>query len=142
MLPAAAIRSASVDVTDDAAGVGAGGSVDVQPDDSPTLSFTGIALDLPFQKYAPLARLRFERAYAREWIQRLKANRPDAVIACNLPQRGRPGTVGAFLPGLEWRLTPVEGIHDGGRLSVRGPNVMKGYLDDPAATAQATLIVG
>jgi acyl-[acyl-carrier-protein]-phospholipid O-acyltransferase/long-chain-fatty-acid--[acyl-carrier-protein] ligase len=54
------------------------------------------------------------------------------VIACNLPQRGRPGTVGAFLPGLEWRLTPVEGIHDGGRLSVRGPNVMKGYLD-PAA---------
>ncbi len=61
------------------------GHLAVQPDDSPTLSFTGIALDLPFQKYAPLARLRFERAYAREWIQRLKASRPDVVIACNLP---------------------------------------------------------
>ena len=52
------------------------GHLAVQPDDSPTLSFTGIALDLPFQKYAPLARLRFERAYAREWIQRLKASPP------------------------------------------------------------------
>lgn len=61
------------------------GHLSVQPEDSSTLSFTGISLDLPFQKYAPLARLRFERAYAREWIQRLKANRPDAVIACNLP---------------------------------------------------------
>ncbi|WP_052764077.1 AMP-binding protein [Microvirga massiliensis] len=51
------------------------------------------------------------------------------VIACNLPDRHRPGTVGPFLPGIEWRLEPVEGIHEGGRLSVRGPNVMLGYLD-------------
>ena len=61
------------------------GHLDLQPGDSPTLSFTGIALDLPFQKYAPLARLRFERAYAREWIERLKAAPADVVIACNLP---------------------------------------------------------
>src|SRR5215217_6920224 len=61
------------------------GHLDVRPGDSPTLSFTGIGLDLPFQKYAPLARLRFERAYAREWIGRLKADRPDVAIACNLP---------------------------------------------------------
>jgi colanic acid biosynthesis glycosyl transferase WcaI len=61
------------------------GHLAVQPDDSATLSFTGLALDLPFQKYAPLARLRFEVAYAREWIRRLGAARPDVVIACNLP---------------------------------------------------------
>ena len=35
-------------------------------------------------------------------------------------------------PGIEWRLEPVEGIHEGGRLSVRGPNVMRGYLDPEA----------
>jgi acyl-[acyl-carrier-protein]-phospholipid O-acyltransferase/long-chain-fatty-acid--[acyl-carrier-protein] ligase len=54
------------------------------------------------------------------------------VIACSLPDRNRPGSVGPLLPGIEWRLAPVEGIAEGGRLSVRGPNVMKGYLD-PAA---------
>jgi acyl-[acyl-carrier-protein]-phospholipid O-acyltransferase / long-chain-fatty-acid--[acyl-carrier-protein] ligase len=51
------------------------------------------------------------------------------VLACNLPDRGREGSVGPFLPGIEWRLAPVEGIERGGRLSVRGPNVMAGYID-------------
>ena len=51
------------------------------------------------------------------------------VIAVNLPERNRPGAVGLILPGIEWRLDPVEGIHVGGRLHVRGPNIMKGYLD-------------
>lgn len=54
------------------------------------------------------------------------------VIAVNHPDRNQLGAVGHFLPGIEWRLEPVEGIHEGGRLYVRGPNVMKGYLD-PAA---------
>lgn len=51
------------------------------------------------------------------------------VVACSLPDRNRSGSVGPFLPGIEWRLEPVEGIHEGGRLHVRGPNVMMGYLD-------------
>lgn len=51
------------------------------------------------------------------------------VISVSLPDRNRPGSVGSLLPGIEWRLDPVEGIHEGGRLHVRGPNVMKGYLD-------------
>jgi acyl-[acyl-carrier-protein]-phospholipid O-acyltransferase / long-chain-fatty-acid--[acyl-carrier-protein] ligase len=51
------------------------------------------------------------------------------VISVSLPDRNRPGSVGPFLPSIEWRLDPVEGIHEGGRLHVRGPNVMKGYLD-------------
>jgi acyl-[acyl-carrier-protein]-phospholipid O-acyltransferase/long-chain-fatty-acid--[acyl-carrier-protein] ligase len=51
------------------------------------------------------------------------------VIAVSLPDRNRPGSVGPPLPAVEWRLDPVEGIQEGGRLHVRGPNVMKGYLD-------------
>ena len=56
------------------------------------------------------------------------------VIAVNQPERNRPGTVGRVLPGIETRLEPVEGLRgEGGRLYVRGPNVMHGYLspDDP-----------
>ena len=50
------------------------------------------------------------------------------VIACNLPSAEKANSVGRLLPGIEARLVPVEGIADGGRLAVRGPNVMKGYL--------------
>ena len=50
------------------------------------------------------------------------------VISCNLPQINRPGSVGPLLPGIETMLTPVDGIAEGGLLSVRGPNVMSGYL--------------
>jgi len=50
------------------------------------------------------------------------------VIAVNQTFDNRPGTVGPFLPGIEWRLEPVEGLGAGGKLSVRGPNIMAGYL--------------
>jgi acyl-[acyl-carrier-protein]-phospholipid O-acyltransferase/long-chain-fatty-acid--[acyl-carrier-protein] ligase len=50
------------------------------------------------------------------------------VIAVNQPGKNRHGTVGRPLPGMEIRFEPVEGISGGGRMLVRGPNVMEGYL--------------
>jgi len=50
------------------------------------------------------------------------------VLACNQPKANHAGTVGRLLPGISARVEPVEGITEGGRLFVRGPNVMAGYL--------------
>ena len=38
------------------------------------------------------------------------------------------GSVGRLFPGIEVRLEKVEGVDEGGRMFVKGPNVMLGYL--------------
>ncbi|MBI2707856.1 MAG: acyl-[ACP]--phospholipid O-acyltransferase [Proteobacteria bacterium] len=56
------------------------------------------------------------------------------VLCVNTQMHYKAGTVGRFLPGLIHRLDPVEGIDQGGRLWVKGPNVMQGYLPDPSSS--------
>ena len=49
------------------------------------------------------------------------------VLAMNTPIANRSGTVGRLSPLMQARLEPVAGITEGGRLFVKGPNVMLGY---------------
>ncbi|MGI4951904.1 MAG: acyl-[ACP]--phospholipid O-acyltransferase, partial [Janthinobacterium lividum] len=72
------------------------------------------------------------RLYAERFGVRLLegygATETAPVLALNTPMHGRTGSAGRLLPGIEHRLDPVAGIPEGGRLVVRGPNVMLGYL--------------
>lgn len=50
------------------------------------------------------------------------------VISVNTPMQCKIGTTGRPMSGMEYYLKPVAGIEQGGRLVVKGPNVMLGYL--------------
>ncbi len=50
------------------------------------------------------------------------------VLALNTPMFNKFGSVGRLLPGMTAKLAAVEGVEDGGRFYVKGPNVMLGYL--------------
>ena len=49
------------------------------------------------------------------------------VLATNTPMANRNGSVGQFVPGIRYQVTPVPGIAEGGLLRVQGANVMQGY---------------
>jgi len=50
------------------------------------------------------------------------------VLALNTPMNLKEGTVGRLLPHIEYKLEKLEGIDVGGKLLVKGDNVMKGYI--------------
>jgi acyl-[acyl-carrier-protein]-phospholipid O-acyltransferase/long-chain-fatty-acid--[acyl-carrier-protein] ligase len=63
------------------------------------------------------------------------------IISLNTRMDPLIGSAGRLVPGLAYRLEPVEGVEDAGRLFVRGPNVMKGYLN-PEANAKFQELAG
>jgi acyl-[acyl-carrier-protein]-phospholipid O-acyltransferase/long-chain-fatty-acid--[acyl-carrier-protein] ligase len=84
---------------------------------------------------------KLQDATAQAWMQRFGvrilegygATECSPCVSVNVPMRMRGGTTGQILPGIDYSLEPVEGVDDEsghvGRLLVRGPNVMRGYLN-------------
>jgi len=56
-------------------------------------------------------------------------------ISVNTTLAPKVGSAGRILPGMDYKLEKIEGIEDGGRLFVRGPNIMSGYLNPDADAA-------
>lgn len=50
------------------------------------------------------------------------------VIAVNTPMFYKSGTVGRFLPQIDYKLDKIAGVKDGGKLLIKADNVMLGYI--------------
>jgi long-chain acyl-CoA synthetase len=88
-----------------------------------TLFVGGAALDRAWAHIAPPFGLRLEVGYG--------LTEASPIVSSALAGECPPGSVGRPLPGVAVRLG------EGDEVLVRGPNVMRGYFKDPAATERA-----
>ncbi len=77
------------------------------------------------------------RAFVRkkfdiEILEGYGATEASPVVAANQMEFNKPGTVGRLMADMEYELLPVEGIEEGGKLRIRGPNIMMGYMRSSA----------
>jgi acyl-[acyl-carrier-protein]-phospholipid O-acyltransferase/long-chain-fatty-acid--[acyl-carrier-protein] ligase len=84
------------------------------------------------EKLQEATALAWSQKYGVRILEGYGATECAPCLSVNTPLEPLYGSVGRLLPGLEHRLEPVEGVAEGGRLFVRGPNVMKGYLNAEA----------
>lgn len=77
--------------------------------------------------------------YARKFGVRIHegygATECGPVVCINSKLDANTGSAGRLVPGVETRIEPVEGVPQGGRLFVRTPAMMKGYLNPDANAA-------
>jgi acyl-[acyl-carrier-protein]-phospholipid O-acyltransferase/long-chain-fatty-acid--[acyl-carrier-protein] ligase len=83
------------------------------------------------------------RKFGIRLLEGYGATECSPVLSANNRIEAQFGSVGRFMPGMEWKLEQVEGVSEvtpegrivSGRLFVRGPNVMRGYLNAEANAA-------
>lgn len=61
------------------------------------------------------------------------ATEASPVVSANTSMHEKFGTVGRLMPKISYHIEKVDGISEGGMLSIKGPNVMLGYItaDNP-----------
>lgn len=82
------------------------------------------------ERVKPETRVAWMEKFGLRILEGYGATEASPVLAVNTPIHFRTGTVGRLLDQIQYRLEPVPGIEDGGRLFVKGPNIMLGYLQE------------
>jgi len=85
------------------------------------------------ERLRPETRTLYADKYHKPIFEGYGVTETTPVLAVNTPLAYKNGSVGRFVPDVSYRLEEVPGIEEGGRLFVKGPNIMKGYLmaDNP-----------
>jgi acyl-[acyl-carrier-protein]-phospholipid O-acyltransferase/long-chain-fatty-acid--[acyl-carrier-protein] ligase len=76
----------------------------------------------------PETRRIWRERFGAEIVEGFGLTEASPVVAVNTAIHRRDSTVGRLLPGMRMKLEPFEGVTDGGRLFLAGPNIMMGYM--------------
>lgn len=87
-------------------------------------------------KYAVIGGEKLKTATAELWMKKFGirilegygATETSPVLSINTPMHYQEGSVGRLMPGISHRTEPVPGVEEGGRLWVKGDNIMQGYM--------------
>ena len=80
------------------------------------------------ERLRPETRTLYADKYHQPIFEGYGVTETTPVLAVNTPMGYKNGSVGQFVPNVQYRLEAVPGIEEGGRLFVKGPNIMMGYL--------------
>ena len=73
-------------------------------------------------------RLQWQDKFGVPLLQGYGVTETSPVISLNMQDAHTPKSVGRIVPGTQYALVPIEGYDGGYELSVKGPQVMLGYL--------------
>jgi len=81
------------------------------------------------EKVQDSTRETWARKFGVTLVEGYGATETSPVLSTNTIIENREGSVGRFFPGIDYKLEKVDGVDEGGKLLVKGPNIMKGYLN-------------